>query len=222
MRNIKLVEGEIYHVLNRGVDRRSIFKQQIDLERFFDGMQNLNTLKPMGHLTRRRNRDSTDKKLIDFIPFNLNPNHFHFILRQTAEKGIERFIHKLSVSHSKYFNLKYSRVGTLFQSRFKAILVDTNDYLLHLSVYVNLNDVAHSHGEKQKLSKSSWGEYIGESSEELCDKSIILDQFKSKKEYRKFAESTLRDIIDRKILIAEEDEPVSVSVSKPGFDKRRI
>ena len=60
MRNIKLVEGEIYHVLNRGVDRRSIFKQQIDLERFFDGMQNLNTLKPMGHLTRRRNRVSTE------------------------------------------------------------------------------------------------------------------------------------------------------------------
>ena len=218
MRNIKLVENEIYHVLNRGVDKRSIFQERVDLERFFNGMQNLNNLKPVGHLARRRNRVSTDQ-LVDFIAFNLNPNHFHFILRQKADRGVERFIHRLTVSHSKYFNLKYSRVGTLFQGKFKAIHVDSNKYLLHLSAYVNLNDMAHARSDKLGLSKSSWGEYVGESGEEFCDKSIILDQFKSREKYKQFAESTLKDIIDRKILIAEQEENL---LSKLGFDRKRV
>jgi len=216
MRNIRLVEGEIYHVLNRGVDRRLIFQQQSDLERFFDGMQNFNTLKPIGHLPRSRNPVSIDQKLVDFIAYNLNPNHFHFILKQLTEKGIERFIHRLTISHSKYFNLKYSRTGTLFQGRFKAIHVDSNEYLLHLSAYVNLNDAAHAHESKPKLSKSSWKEYIGESKEKFCDKSIILEQFKNREKYKKFAERTLQDIVDRKILMLELDND---PLSKPSFDR---
>jgi len=216
-----LVENEIYHVLNRGVDKRSIFQERVDLERFFNGMQNLNNLKPVGHLARRRNRVSTsmDQKLVDFIAFNLNPNHFHFILRQKADRGVERFIHRLTVSHSKYFNLKYGRVGTLFQGKFKAIHVDSNKYLLHLSAYVNLNDMAHARNSKLGLFKSSWREYIGELGEEFCDKLIILDQFKSREKYKQFAESTLKDIIDRKILIAEQEENL---LSKLGFDRKRV
>ncbi|MDO8589874.1 MAG: transposase [bacterium] len=215
MRNVKLVENELYHVMNRGVDKRSIFRDKNDLDRFFEGMQKLNVLTPTGHLARRL-PESTDKKLVKFIAYDLNPNHFHFILEQAAERGIERLMNRLCISHSKYFNLKYHRMGTLFQGRFKAIHVDTNEYLLHLSAYVNLNDVAHTRNSKPGLSKSSWVEYIGESREEFCDKSIILDQFKNGGEYKRFAESTLRDIIDRKILLAElEDELMSI----PGVDK---
>jgi len=219
MRKIKPAEDEIYHVFNRGVDGRAIFKQQADLERFFDGLNNLNTIESVGHLARCRNPVST-RKLVELIAYDLNPNHFHLILKQIAERGIERYMHRLSVSHSKYFNLKYSRVGTLFQGRFKAILVDTNDYLLHLSVYVNLNDRAHARGGKLKLSKSSWEEYVGEVREEFCAKSIILDQFKNKKEYRKFAEKTLKHIIDRKISLEELKNGESNDMSKPGFDTK--
>ena len=215
MRKIKPAEDEIYHVFNRGVDKRSIFKAQIDLERFFDGMKNLNTIETVGHLERCRNPVSTNP-LVNLIAYNLNPNHFHLILKQVAERGIERYVHRLTVSHSKYFNLKYDRTGTLFQGRFKAILVDTNDYLLHLSVYVNLNDKAHARGGRLRLSKSSWGEYVDETREEICEKSIILNKFKNKDEYRKFAEKTLRDIINKKIFLEELGNDM---MSKPGFDR---
>jgi len=225
MRYTKLAENELYHVFNRGVDKRSIFETMKDMERFFDAMDKLNDVETFGHLKRqefpkkanRRNpvsRDGVRNPLVKFIAYNLSVNHFHFILEQVTDRGIERFMHKLCVSHSKYFNLKYNRTGTLFQGRFKAIHIDSNEYLLHLSAYVNLNDLAHSRGRKPLLSKSSWEEYISKSNGGLCDKSIILDQFNNKGGYKKFAEQSLKDIIRRKDSLKDLDE----ALSKPGFE----
>ena len=91
----------------------------------------------------------------------------------------------------------------MFQGVFKAVHIDSNEYLLHVSAYVNLNDRVHQFGnETSKLvkSKSSGNEYIEKNSKEsFCKKDIILDQFKNKNEYEKFAESALEDIIQQKI-----------------------
>lgn len=205
MRNIQLIEDGLYHVINRAVDKRPIFLSRKDLDRFFNAMNEFNIDEPVGHLNRCLPEATTTKKkkLVEFVAYNLERNHFHFILKQKAERGIERLMHKLEMSHAKFFNLKYHRSGALFQGPFKAMPIDTNDYLLHVSAYVNLNDIAHARGKKPALSKSSWEEYIGKSDEEFCEKSIILDQFADKKAYKKFAESALKDIIDHKILLAE-------------------
>ena len=104
----------------------------------------------------------------------------------------------------------------MFQGRFKAIHVDSNEYLLHLSAYVNLNDVAHARGNRRAFSMSSWNEYTTDFTDQICEKSVILEQFKNKKDYKKFAEETLRDIIKRKILVAEIE---GSAMSIPGVDK---
>ena len=143
MREIKPAEKEFYHLYNRGVDKRKIFLEQRDLERFLAGMDQFNTLKSIGSLGRGHSV-STEPKLVKLIAYCLNQNHFHLILEQVANKGIERFMHKLGMGYAKYFNTKYKRSGALFQGKYQVRHVDSNEYLLHLSAYINLNDKAHT------------------------------------------------------------------------------
>jgi len=210
MRKTNFANGEFYHIFNRGVDKRDIFSDQHDLQRFFQSMNEFNTVEPIGSIFENRFKEGTKNplghpasKLVNFVAFCLNPNHFHFILEQVEDKGIEKFIHRLAMGYSKYFNNRHKRSGTLFQGPFRSIHVDSNGYLLHLSVYVNLNDKQslQSLGHPaSKLSKSSWAEYLGkgDSREYFCKKDIILGQFSSIDDYEKFALGSLEGIKLRK------------------------
>lgn len=209
-RNILFAEGEIYHVFNRGVDKRDIFLDQYDLQRFFQAIQVFNTLKPIGSIyahsfsKKEKTQTETEQKLVEIICYCLNPNHFHLVLKPLISTGLSQYMHRLSGGYSRYFNEKNQRSGSLFQGKFKAKHVDTNDYLLHLSTYVNLNNQMHPkfqslNGKATKLSKSSWEEYV-ENKIGICKKDMVLDQFRSVEEYKKFAEESLEDIIRRKEL----------------------
>jgi len=192
-----LSEDEYYHVYNRGVDHRSIIQDQKDAERFTTCLDAFNTIEPVGSLyalsfeTPKPNR----KKLVDIISYCVNPNHFHFVLFQRAEKGISKLIQRLTGGYSWYFNNKYKRTGALFEGRFKAKNISENNYLLHVSAYVNLNDRVHKLSvPSAKLVRSSWREYT-ENINGICNKKIILDQFESKKDYGEFALSNLPDML---------------------------
>ena len=208
MRKIKFTTGELYHIYNRGNNKRTIFSKPQDLNRFLQGMNDFNTINPIGSLYlnsfRKELRGSTSK-LVNFICYCLNPNHFHFIVKQTAEEGITKLMHRIGTGYTRYFNDQYENSGSLFQGRFKANLIDSNKYLLHLSAYINLNGDAHSlRGSASKLSISSWNEYIqGDEHKKnsLCNKKIILSQFKNLLEYKKFAEESLINIKSRKEML---------------------
>ena len=202
MRKIKFAKGEYYHIFNRGVDKRVIFSEEADFQRFFQSMTVFNAVQPIGSIREDAARKansinlvSGDDKLVNFVCYCLNPNHYHFILEQLDEKGIEKFMHRMGVGYTKYFNQKHNRNGSLLQGTFQAIHIDSNDYLLHLSAYVNLNNRVHQLGSS--ASKSSWDEYIG-GRDGFCEKGIILEQFNNEMEYRKFAEGSLDDIKKRK------------------------
>ncbi|MSU45410.1 MAG: hypothetical protein EXS47_02160 [Candidatus Zambryskibacteria bacterium] len=200
-RKIEFAEREYYHIFNRGVDKRNIFDDKYDLDRFFKSMQEFNRVEPIGSIYENRfNKNKIElghgvSKLVDFICYCLNPNHFHFILEQVSEKGIEKFMHRL-LGYSKYYNHKYKRSGVLFQGPFKAVHINSNEQLLHTSVYVNLNNQVHKLGNG--VSKSSWREYAGLEKEEICKKDIILGQFKNFKEYEEFSRSSLEWIKNNK------------------------
>jgi putative transposase len=207
MRKTPLVDEEIYHIYNRGVDKRNIFSDKLDLERFFKSMLEFNVIEPIGSIfelskklksKKVGHRMSNSEPLVEFVFYCLNPNHYHFGIKQVAEKGIEKFMQRLGNGYTKYFNARYKRSGVLFQGKFKSVHVDENDYLLHLSAYVNLNNRL-SGTAKEHLSKSSWEEYIGESNDNFCKgKNIVVEQFKDVNSYKKFALSSLEDIIERK------------------------
>src|SRR3989338_2794453 len=205
MRKTNLATGAIYHVLNRGVDKRNIFLNQKDLERFFKCMKVFNSIELTGSLFEDSFKKENFKlePLVHFVAYNLLQNHFHFILEQVHENGISQFMKRLQGGYSWYFNHKYKRSGSLFQGPFKSKHVDSNEYLLHLSAYVNLNDKQKPLLDDQrlgdqvaKLGKSSWKEYIeADQRSNFCSrKNIILKQFRSKMDYKNFALSSLKDI----------------------------
>jgi putative transposase len=101
-----------------------------------------------------------------------------------------------------YFNEKYERSGSLFQGPYKATHIATNEQLLHVSAYTNLNDKVHGDLNKKWLSIlpfSSFEEYKHPNGlNGICDTSIILSQFNSPEAYCQYAESVLKDIIKRK------------------------
>ena len=114
------------------------------------------------------------------------PNHFHFLLKQNQEKGIFEFISKLSNSYAKYFNTKNRRKGPLLEGEFKAVHIETNEQLLHVSRYIHLNPLV---GYVAKdLETYKWSSYLEftQNHEALCSKEVILNQFKSPKEYKQF------------------------------------
>ncbi|KKR43088.1 hypothetical protein A2356_01945 [Candidatus Nomurabacteria bacterium RIFOXYB1_FULL_39_16] len=208
MRNIKFATGEFYHIYNRGVDKRDIFMDPEDVARFFVCMSFFNTRDPIGSVYEYSREElqfgslaSKKKKLINFVAFCLNQNHYHFILEPLVDDGIQKFMHRLSTGYTNYFNEKYKRSGSLFQGTYKAIHANSNEYLLHLSVYVNLNYKVHKNLNKEwmkKLTISSFKEYVGEASKSFCAKGIVLEQFNSIKEYKSFCGTTLPEILRKK------------------------
>jgi REP element-mobilizing transposase RayT len=208
-RKEKFVEGEYYHVYNRGTEKRSIFMDSEDLTRFIKSIDEFNVVQPIGSIYENSFVKNKDKeKLVNIVCYALNPNHFHFLLTPLIENGVEKFMQKLGTGYTMYFNNKLKRKGSLFQGVFKSVHVDSNEYLLHVSAYINLNDRVHQlGGETSKLSQTSFGVYAGELNPKfdkiLGNTSIITEQFKSPQEYKEFAEEILPDIIERKKLLKE-------------------
>jgi putative transposase len=207
MRNIELATGSYYHLFNRGVDKRSIFINQTDINRFLLSMDLFNRVEPIGSISESRGHlvSKDQEKLVEFVCYCLNPNHYHFLVKQVADKGIEKFMHKLGNGYTKYFNNKYKRTGSLFGGNYKAVLIDSNEQLLHTSVYVNLNNrISHSKNT-YVLSKSSWNEFIHAEYDikKICSPDIVMDQFEDIESYINFAESSYKDINERKILRRE-------------------
>ena len=208
MRNIKFAVKEFYHIYNRGVDKKSIFMDSDDLFRFLTCMEFFNTKDPIGSVYEHSRKKpkfgssaSKTKKLVNFVAYCLNQNHYHFILEPLVESGVQKFMHRLATGYTNYFNEKYERSGSLFQGRYKAIHIDSNEYLLHLSVYVNLNYKVHKNLNKEwmkKLPLSSFVEYTEKTIKSFCIKDIVLGQFKNTKEYKSFCAEILPEILHRK------------------------
>src|SRR3989338_7393613 len=201
MRKTPLIEGEYYHVFNRGVDKRTIFSNESDFQRFLKSMKEFNVVKPIGSIyenffRKSKNSKGSDKPLVKFIAYCLNPNHYHFILCPIVANGIEKFIHRLNMGYAKYFNEKYKRSGALFQGSFKSVHVESNEQFLYLSAYVNLNYLVHGLGHS--VSKSSWEEYTGMPEVKFCNKSLVKEQLRDVKDYQKTALETVREIKRRR------------------------
>ena len=200
------VDGEFYHIFNRGVDKRQVFLDRADFDRFLQSLIIFNTMEPVGSIleysiNRKFGRPMSKSKLVDIICYCLNPNHFHLLLEQRENGGLGEFIRRVGNGYTKYFNHRYKRSGVLFQGGSKSSHIDSNEYLLHVSAYINLNNKAHR--VQGHLFRSSWEEYTDLSAQALCAKGIILKQFKNNQEYKEFAEDSLTDILERKEMAVE-------------------
>ncbi len=199
-RNLVFINDGIYHIYNRGVERRKIFTNKREYTRFIELIDYYRHHKPpirfSKFLTINVNeRNQYHQKLstlaisVDVLAFCLMPNHFHLLLRQTIDKGISKFLSYISNGYAKYFNIKYHRVGPLFQSAFKAIFIETDEELMHVSRYIHLNSIASSLVKTDSLFTYPWSsliDYMKTEEHGFIEKSTVLDLFLSPKTYKQF------------------------------------
>jgi len=225
MRKTKFAKGNIYHIFNRGVEKRDIFLNDSDRWRFLQGLYLFNdenvSANTLWEISRNEgtvkfplvvnsvNRKGRRNRLVKIMADCLMPNHYHLLLEENREGGISRFMHKLGIGYTKYFNKKYDRVGGLFQGAFKAVLVDKDLYLQYLLVYLNVVNPAEliepklkergiNINDVDKIMKfvvgypwSTHQEYLGKRNSIIIDKGILENMFANSSKYAEFAKDVL-------------------------------
>jgi len=225
MRGIQFVKGNFYHIYNRGVEKRTIFENDNDRWRFLQGLFLFNDERTTANLLWQMERDrgkvtfgvlkdffEKEKRIRDplvrILADCLMPNHFHLLIEEIKEGGISRFMHKLGVGYTKYFNNKYKRVGSLLQGTFKAAFVDNERYLQYLLVYINVlnpgeliepnlkeNGVQDIEKIMQFAEEYQWStnpEYLNKRDSIIIEKGLLGEIFPDPEEYRRFARDILK------------------------------
>ena len=143
-RPLPLYVGEYYHVYNSGVEKRDIFIQKKDWDRFHRLLYLANSTIPFRFRDLENqplNNIERGSTLVAIGAYVLMPNHFHILVKEINSNGLSNFMEKLTTGYSMYFNKKYERVGPLFQGRFKAAHIDNDEYLKYLYAYIHLNPI---------------------------------------------------------------------------------
>ena len=186
-RNIlkKYVEGGYYHIYNRGVEKRLIFIDEQDYKVFLRLFEL--SLTPKGDLDNEDLIRITNRAdAVELVSYCLMPNHFHLILKQISETGMTDFMRSILTAYVAYFNKKYKRVGGLFQGRYKAVLIERDEYLSHLSRYVHMNPLE-INNKLEAYPYSSYKYYLSNDCPKWLTTQAILELFPSNpKEYEKF------------------------------------
>jgi len=185
LRKHAFVRGEYYHIYNRGIDKRIIFKSIHDYRRFMMLLYVANSDEPIKldnfiNILRKDYQEifscKRGNQLISIGAWCLMPNHFHILVKEEVEGGITKFMQRLGTGYSMYFNIKYQRTGSLFGGPFKSKHIADDRYLKHLFGYISLNPL--------DLEFSEW--------EGLIDKQSpkIWQEFLKKYQYSSFLEYT--------------------------------
>jgi len=228
MRKIIFANGNYYHIYNRGVNKMDVFLDNKDYWKFFDCLRDFNNktlyderLNALGLSIYSRNGKNADyfpfrelgsfleqqERVIDIISYSINPNHFHLIVKQLVDGGVSNLMHKTGLSMPKYFNKKYEHSGHIFQGPFKAIEIDSEEYLLWLLGYVNGNVEIHG---IEKVERYKWASY-----QAIC-------QYLEGKKLSSLSALSGLEIIKENLLTAEKFKELIKIVIKESSEKKKI
>jgi len=213
----------IYHVLNRGVDKRKIFLDDKDYLRFIHDLFEFNDIEAVNNNFYRfhspynavgqhymGNERRPRKMIVDILAFVLMPNHYHLLVSPRLEDGLPLFMKKLGGGYVQYFNQRNDRKGTLFEGGYKSIHITEDAHFIHLPYYIHLNslDLKFPEWRNRELRNykevfrflenyrwSSFPDYIGkENFPSVTSRSFLSKFFGGPKEHRKDVVKWLKDI----------------------------
>lgn len=208
MRPHDFANENYYHIYNRGVDRREIFLDDHDRQRFLQSLMVLNNAcRPAN--TRMTQQYSPRTPYMHLAAYCLMPNHFHLVLRQSVDAGISACMQRWLNSYTKYFNARHSRKGRLFESVYQSVPIDNDAQLLHATRYVHLNPLSiiepgwkeHGIGAPgtalayiRNYPWSSYSHYIRRTRNEYVSDTTICDDY-GPGEYQQFVEAYVKDVL---------------------------
>ena len=174
-RKIQFEKGAYYHIYNRGADRRSIF---LNPENYRYATELIET-----YLTPLQ---------ITMIAYCLLPNHYHWLVRQHGEAKAGLLAQRVFNAYVKAFNNSNDRSGTLFEDRYSAIVVSSDEYLRHLCRYIHANPVRHGLATAPELwPHSNYLDWIEQRSSKLVDQTFVKVHFPAPGAYQTYVESYL-------------------------------
>jgi putative transposase len=213
IRETEFVEGEYYHIYNRGNSKQKIFLDDKDRERFLKLLYLCNSKQRIDF-----KNDITKKKInawdfekgeaiVSIGAWVLMPNHFHIYITPKTEarlpscNAITDFLHRVLTAYSKYFNAKYQRTGSLFESKFKSVHITKDTQAKYLFSYIHLNPIKlinpkweeEGIGDKKKtlnfLNSYKWSSYLDylniiRPEIKVINRKDFLDYFDSKKSFQ--------------------------------------
>lgn len=170
-----------YHVYARGINRQRIFKEAADYEKFLKLFER--------YLSLKETKSSAGVSFpnyynrLELVAFCLMPNHIHLLIYQRQAGVMPQFMRGLLTSYSMYFNKKYKRSGPLFESRYKASMITSDDYLTHITRYIHLNP-----RNWLDFEYSSLPYYLQQITDEWIRPERIYSQFATPEEYLQFVQ----------------------------------
>ena len=202
------VENGFYHIYNRGVNKQEIYNTSKDYSVFLSYLKE--ALSPIPKIRdvqtfeveingvsfikpKRQPKNFVGE--IDLIAYALMPNHFHLLIKQNKKESMESFIKSIATRYSMYFNKVYDRVGPLFQGVYKAVQIENENYLLHLSRYIHLNPK--DNFPNLASAYSSYADYIGVKNTLWINSKPVLDYFNTRvnPEFKKI--NNYRDFVEK-------------------------
>jgi len=177
--------GHYYHVYNRGCNREHIFANAGNYLFLLQRAKSFLAGYPLS-----------------VIAYCLMPNHYHFPLRSKEDGTLSPSIQRLFNSYTQAFNKQQERSGTLFEGRAKSLLVDTDEYVLHLCRYIHLNPVmAGLAAHPGEWPYSNYLEWVEQRGGTLVDRAFVRQYFPAPADYEAFVMSEVDPLLEQKLQV---------------------
>lgn len=219
---------QLFHVLNRGVDKRKLFMDDKDFYRFIHDLFEFNDQQKVAdnnyyfnirdiRYPEIKNKERRPRKLlVDLLAFCLMPNHYHLLLRPRIDGAMSLFMRKIDGGYSRYFNQRHERTGTLFERRYKSVLINDQAHFIHMPYYIHLNplDTVASEWRERKINNLSkalnyldnykWSshlDYMGKDNfSSVTQRDFLFELFGGSKGYEKKLKDWLKDLSINKVM----------------------
>ena len=187
------ISNSYYHIYNRGVEKRIIFENDQDYRVFLQYLRTYLLPKDFPALqaiisnpqapphdrfeAQRLLRMNNFSETISLISYCLMPNHFHLLIQQSTRFAMDSFMNSLCTRFTMYFNKSRDRVGPLFQGIYKAVLINTDEQLIHVTRYIHRNPISIRSTELNRYPYSSYRVYLESGREDWIKPGVVLSHF---------------------------------------------
>lgn len=223
MRKDPLISGQAYHVFTRSIANFQIFNNENEFSRILEVARYYQREKPEIKFSKfiqleensqvnKKDYFSGKEKLVEIIAYCFMPTHLHLILKQLKQNGISIFMNHVLNSYTRYFNTKHKRRGPLWEARFRSVLVESDEYLFHLTRYIHLNPATAMLVDKpENWNFSSYQEYLSQVHDnKICKYDDILEI--TPHSYKQFVDDRIsyqQELAKIKDLLLEQPNPTA-------------
>jgi putative transposase len=200
-RNLVFANNEYYHVLNRSIAKEEILSGKREVSRFLALIDYYRYLQKLSFSKYKKlprelrnlyyNNYKDEKPLVELYAFSLMPDHFHILIKQLKDNGLQTYMANIQNAFAKYFNTKEKRDGGLFKRPFRVRRIENDEDFLHLSRYIHLNHVTSflvNVESLEKLVNTSYYLYFNSIDNDIINTEFLLKLAGTKENYKKFVE----------------------------------